>query len=177
VHIVEPCEFIIFTNAYYAGSSNTKGWKQVPNILFMSWLNHIAENSCHAKIFTVNTNFSNKPTRSDKVITNLTILRRHTHTPTHKGYVWFVTSIAILCLTFLPKVSYSIWTTNLRQSVAHLATNQTCPKKDQELTHKHSGFGGWNSLFWFFLRPGYSAESQPVSCDSLLINAEYYPNN
>jgi hypothetical protein len=42
-------------------------------------------------------------------------------------HVWFVTSIATLCLTFVPKVSYSIWTTNLRQSVAHLATNQTCP--------------------------------------------------
>jgi hypothetical protein len=46
---------------------------------------------------------------------------------TYLGHVWFVTSIATLCLTFLPKVSYSIRTTNLRQSVAHLATNQTCP--------------------------------------------------
>jgi hypothetical protein len=44
----------------------------------------------------------------------------HTH-------VWFVTSIVTLCLTFLSKVSYSIRTTNLDQSVAHLATNQTCP--------------------------------------------------
>jgi hypothetical protein len=41
-------------------------------------------------------------------------------------HVWFVTSIATLCLTFLPKISYSIRTTNLRQSVAHLGTNQTC---------------------------------------------------
>jgi hypothetical protein len=43
------------------------------------------------------------------------------------GHVWFTTSVATLCLTFLPKVSYSIRTTNLRQSVAHLATNQTGP--------------------------------------------------
>jgi hypothetical protein len=41
--------------------------------------------------------------------------------------VWFTTSVATLCLTFLPKVSYSIRTTNLRQSVTHLATNQTGP--------------------------------------------------
>jgi hypothetical protein len=43
----------------------------------------------------------------------------------HLWPVWFTTSVATLCLTFLPKVSYSIRTTNLRQSVAHLATNQT----------------------------------------------------
>jgi hypothetical protein len=43
------------------------------------------------------------------------------------GPVWFTTSVATLCLTFLPKVSYSIRTTKLRQSVAHLATNQTGP--------------------------------------------------
>jgi hypothetical protein len=30
------------------------------------------------------------------------------------GHVWFVTSIATLCLNFLSKISYSIWTTNLR---------------------------------------------------------------
>lgn len=42
------------------------------------------------------------------------------------GHVWFLTSIATICLTFLPKVSYSIWITNLRHSVAHLVTNQTC---------------------------------------------------
>jgi hypothetical protein len=47
---------------------------------------------------------------------------------TDEGHVWFITSIATLCLTFLPKVSYSILTTNLRQSVAHLGTNQTYPK-------------------------------------------------
>jgi hypothetical protein len=41
--------------------------------------------------------------------------------------VWFTTSVTTLCLTFLPKVSYSIRTTNLRQSVTHLATNQTGP--------------------------------------------------
>jgi hypothetical protein len=41
------------------------------------------------------------------------------------GPVWFTTSVATLCLTFLPKVSYSIRTTNLSQSVTHLATNQT----------------------------------------------------
>jgi hypothetical protein len=34
------------------------------------------------------------------------------------GHVWFVTPIATLCLTFLSKVSYSIRTTNLRQSGA-----------------------------------------------------------
>jgi hypothetical protein len=43
------------------------------------------------------------------------------------GPVWFTTSVATLCLTFLSKVSYSIRTTNLRQSGAHLATNQTGP--------------------------------------------------
>jgi hypothetical protein len=43
------------------------------------------------------------------------------------GPVWFTTSVATLCLTFLSKVSYSIRTTNLRQSVAYLATNQTGP--------------------------------------------------
>jgi hypothetical protein len=43
------------------------------------------------------------------------------------GPVWFTTSVVTLCLTFLAKVSYSIRTTNLRQSVTHLATNQTCP--------------------------------------------------
>jgi hypothetical protein len=43
------------------------------------------------------------------------------------GPVWFTTSVATVCLTFLPKVSYSIRTTNLRQSVAHLTTNQTGP--------------------------------------------------
>jgi hypothetical protein len=43
----------------------------------------------------------------------------------HLSHVWFTTSVATLCLTFLPKVSYSIRTTNLRQSVAQLATNQT----------------------------------------------------
>jgi hypothetical protein len=46
----------------------------------------------------------------------------------HYGHVWFVTPIATLCLTFLPKVSYSIRTTNLRQSGTQLATNQTSPK-------------------------------------------------
>jgi hypothetical protein len=30
-------------------------------------------------------------------------------------------------LTFMTKVSYLIWTTNFRQSVTHLATNQTDP--------------------------------------------------
>jgi hypothetical protein len=42
-------------------------------------------------------------------------------------HVWFTTSVDTLCLTFLPKVSYSIRTTNLRQSGAHLATNQIGP--------------------------------------------------
>jgi hypothetical protein len=42
-------------------------------------------------------------------------------------HVWFVTSITTLCLTFLPKVSYSIRTTNLRKSGVQLATNQTSP--------------------------------------------------
>jgi hypothetical protein len=42
-------------------------------------------------------------------------------------HVWFTASVATLCLTFLLKVSYSIQATNLRQSVAHLATNQTGP--------------------------------------------------
>jgi hypothetical protein len=42
-------------------------------------------------------------------------------------HFWFAASLATLCLTFLPKVSSSIRTTNLRQSVAHLATNQTSP--------------------------------------------------
>jgi hypothetical protein len=46
----------------------------------------------------------------------------------HSRPVWFTTSVATLCLTFLSKVSYSIRTTNLRQSVAHLATNQTGPQ-------------------------------------------------
>jgi hypothetical protein len=35
-------------------------------------------------------------------------------------HVWFVTSIATLCLIFLSKINYLIRTTNLRQSVAHL---------------------------------------------------------
>jgi hypothetical protein len=52
-----------------------------------------------------------------QLISPLTMVLRH---------VWFVNSIATLCLTFLAKISYSIWTTNLRQSVTHLATNQTC---------------------------------------------------
>jgi hypothetical protein len=43
-----------------------------------------------------------------------------------KRHVWFVTSIATFCLTFLSKVGYLIRTINLRQSVTHLATNQTC---------------------------------------------------
>jgi hypothetical protein len=37
----------------------------------------------------------------------------------------YTAAVATLCLTFVLKVSYSIRTTNLRQSVTHLATNQT----------------------------------------------------
>jgi hypothetical protein len=63
---------------------------------------------------------------------------KHSLCLTHIGPVWFTTSVATLCLTFLPKVSYSIRTTNLRQSVAHLATNQTEKKKKIMLaTHIH----------------------------------------
>jgi hypothetical protein len=60
----------------------------------------------------------------------------------YQGHVWFTTSVATICLTFLPKVSYSIRTTNLRQSVAHLATNQTGPKcapARAEVRHAHAG--------------------------------------
>jgi hypothetical protein len=46
-------------------------------------------------------------------------------------HVWFTTSVATFCLTFLSKVSYSIQTTNLRQIEAHLATNQTGPNFGQ----------------------------------------------
>jgi hypothetical protein len=48
--------------------------------------------------------------------------------PARRGHVWFNTSVATFCLTFLPKFSYSIRTTNLRQSVTHLGTNQTDPE-------------------------------------------------
>jgi hypothetical protein len=63
---------------------------------------------------------------SDKTLTE-TDLHGEGSEPRQTGPVWFTTSVATLCLTFLPKVSYSIRTTNLRQSVAHLATNQTGP--------------------------------------------------
>jgi hypothetical protein len=59
----------------------------------------------------------------------------------HERPVWFTTSVATLCLTFLPKVSYSIRTTNLRQSVAHLTTNQTGPKWPT----------GWKNE-WFYVK-------------------------
>jgi hypothetical protein len=60
----------------------------------------------------------------------------HTYATTaYYRHVWFTTSVATLCLTFLPKVSYSIRTTNLRQSVAHLDTNQTGPMFLRSLSH------------------------------------------
>jgi hypothetical protein len=61
---------------------------------------------------------------------NITLISQN-QVEQYQGHVWFTTSVATICLTFLPKVSYSIRTTNLRQSVAHLATNQTCPKSTQ----------------------------------------------
>jgi hypothetical protein len=55
-------------------------------------------------------------------------MHNHLYKERDLRHVWFTTSVATLCLTFLPKASYSIRTTDLRQSVAHLATNQTDPR-------------------------------------------------
>jgi hypothetical protein len=65
----------------------------------------------------------------------------------HLRHVWLPTSIVTLYLTFLPKVSYSIRTTNLRQSVTHLATNQTCHSAEQTF-----GVRGHLLCVWFILQ-------------------------
>jgi predicted RNase H-like nuclease (RuvC/YqgF family) len=61
-----------------------------------------------AKIEELNVSLASLRNDNEKLIAKAKDLR----------HVWIAASLATLCLTFLPKVSSSIRTTNLRQSVA-----------------------------------------------------------